>query len=248
MSEKKKKGGIGFLSPVASVFSALSFRTKIIILAVTTVAFSFAFPIISNIAGKSAGTTVGAAVGSFQAVTVDMPEAYSQGKEDGLSAIDTRTELQGRLKEIGKLDVLAANAKIHNVNKVGDKYAALYEFGADVVFSVDLAQARVLSGDGSIEVYLPEPAVEINIDSTRTRLVAVRQRGWFNGTTEDGLTEYLNSINQLQDNAQETLENYEWLQARAKQSASEQVMMLAGFVAEKGSNIEVRFEGKAGEK
>ena len=247
MSAEKNKHKVNVLSPVFSVFSSLSFRTKLIILAVIAVAFSFAFPIISNIAGKTFGNTVGAAVGSFQAVTVDMPEAYNQGKEDGLSATDTQTELRGRLQEIGKLDVLAANAKIHNVNKVGDKYAALYEFGADVIFSVDLSKAQVLTGDGSIEIRLPKPVVEINIDSTRTKLVAVRQRGWFNGTTEDGLTEYLNSINQLQDNAQETLENYDWLENRAEQSAREQVVMLTRFVAEKGSKIEVRFEETAGD-
>ncbi len=247
MSAENNKHIVKGLSSVYSKFSMLSFRTKLIILAAVTVAFSFGFPIISNIAGKTFGNTVGAAVGSFQAVTVDMPEAYNQGKEDGLSATDTRTELQDRLKEVGKLDILAANAKIHNINKVGDKYSALYEFGADVIFSVDLSKARILTGDNSIEINLPKPAVEINIDSTRTKLISVRQRGWFNGTTEEGLTEYLNSINQLQDNAQEMLENYDWLVSRAEQSAINQVAMLTGFVAEKGSRIEVRFEETAGD-
>ena len=142
---------------------------------------------------------------------------------------------------------MAANAKIHNVNKVGDKYAALYELGADVIFSVDISKASVLTGDNSIEIRLPKPDVEINIDSTRTRLVAFRQKGWFSGTTEDGLTEYLNSINQLQENAQETLANYEWLEQRAEESASDQIVMLTGFVTEKGKKIEVRFEETAGD-
>lgn len=210
-------------------------------LAVAVVAFSVAFPVISNIAGKAFGTTVGAAVGSFQALTVDVPEAYNQGKEDGLSAADTRVELQDRLQEVGKLNVLAANAKIHNLNKVGSKYEALYEFGADVIFSVDLSKARVLTGDGRVEILLPKPEVDVNIDSTRTKLVAVRQKGWFNGTTEDGITEYLNSINQIKQNAKDTLDDYDWLQSRAEQSAREQITSLAEFVAESGTRIEVRF-------
>ena len=238
----------GPLSPVLSFFSSLSPRTKLIILAAAAVLFSFAFPIISNIVGRNAGNTVGAAIGSFQAVTVDMPEAYNQGKEDGLSAADTRTEMQGRLQEVGKLDVLAANAQITDVNKVGDKYSALYQMGADVVFSVDLSKASVYAGDDNkLEIRLPKPQAQINIDSTRTKLVAYRQRGLFNGTTEDGLKEYLNSIQQLQENAEQTLDNYEWLQNRAAEIAEEQVRMLAGFVVEKGSSIEIRFEEKAGE-
>lgn len=245
MSTEKSK--INILSPVLSVFSRLSFRTKITILAVAAVVFTFAFPIISNILGKNFGNVVGSAVGSFQAVTVDMPEAYNQGKEDGLSAADTRTEIQNRLQEIGKLDVLAANATIHNLNKVGDKYSALYEFGADVIFSVDLSKATVLTGDSSIEIKLPKPVMEMNIDSTRTKLLAAWQRGWFAGTTEDGLTAYLNSFDQIQNNAPETLENYEWLMERAENSAREQIIMLTGFVAEKGKQIEVRFEETAGD-
>ncbi len=239
--------GKSLSNPVFSLFSRLPFRTKLIILAVAAVAFSFAFPIISSIAGKNAGTTVGAAIGSFQAVTEDMPAAYNQGKEDGLSAVDTRTEIKGRLQEIGKLDVLAANAKIHDFNQVGNKYAALYELGADVIFSVDLTQADILAGDGNIEIRLPKPVVEINIDSTRTRLVAVRQRGLFNGTTEDGITEYINSISQLQDNAKESLDNYEQLQEKAETAARAQVIKFSSLVAEKDTKIEVRFEETAGD-
>lgn len=240
------KGNV--LSAIASAMPKLSNRTKIIILAVAAVAFSFAFPIICNSVGKNYGNMVGAAVGSFQAVTVDMPEAYNQGKEDGLSAADTRTELQGRLQEIGKLDVLAANAKITDVHRVGDKYSALYEFGADVVFSVDLSQTSVYAGDEIIQINLPKPNAEINLDSTRTRLLAEYQHGWFNGTTEEGITAYLNSVKNIQGNAQDVLDNYDWLQQRAEQAATDQAAMLAGIVAEKGTKVVIRFEETAGEK
>lgn len=247
MSMEKKNKTTNILSSAFSSLVKLPFRTKLILIAAVAVAFSFIFPIISNMAGRTFGNTVGSAVGSFQAVTVDMPEAYTQGKEDGLSAVDTQTKLQNRIQEIGKLDVLAANAKINDVNRVGDKYAALYEFGADVIFSVDFSKTSVLTGDSSIQINLPDPSVEINIDSTKTKLLAVRERGWFNGTTEDGLKEYLNSVGQLQNNARESLSNYDWLANRAKESAKNQVTMLTEYVAEKGTKIEVRFEETAGD-
>ena len=247
MTENKQHGS-NPLKKLYAAFSELQFRTKVIILAVLVVTFSVFFPIISNIVGKSFGNAVGTAVGSLQAVTDDMPRGYKQGKEDGLSATDTQVLIRDRLQEIGKLDVLAAKAKLHDVNKVGDRYSALYEFGADILFSVDLSKANILKGDNQIEIRLPKPVVEVNVDSTRTKLLAERQRGWLNGTTEDGLTSYLNTVSQIQNKAAESLDNYEWLEQRAEQATMDQVSLIAGYITEKGTKVEILFEETAGDK
>ena len=246
MSEEKKKASSVAAKKALSTVSRFPLRTKLIILAVIAVLFSFSFPIISNIVGRSFGSTVGIAVGSFQAVTEDMPAAYHQGREDGLSAEDTRAELQDRLTEVGRLDVLVATAKITDPHLVGNNYAALWEFGADVIFSVDISKAQVRTGEGTIEVILPEPVAEINIDSTKTRLLDVWQRGR-TGDAKKGMDAFFNSLEKIELKGNEAIDNYEGLKNRARQSAEDEVMMLVRLSADEGTQIEIRFEEMGGE-
>ncbi len=247
LAEKKARKGSPLIS-IFSFFSSLSFRTKVIILASIVVLFSFAFPIFSHIAGNTFGTSVGVAVGSYKAITEDMPAAYQQGKKDGLSAKDTQTEIQNRIREVGKLDVLAANVQITDIHKIGQNYAALYEFGADVIFSVDITQAKVLTGDNSIEIIIPRPIGEVNIDSTKTKVKDIVNRGLLNGSSKEGMDAYFNSLDEIQKNARESIGGYESLQTRAEDSAMNQIRMLVDLLAEKGSTIEIRFEEKAGDQ
>ena len=177
-------------------FRKHSKKQKILIAAVIAIAFTLFFPIVSSISGRRFGSSVGVAVGSFHAITEDMPAAYHQGIEDGLSAEDVRTDIGVRLREIGKLNVLAANAELSDIHKVGDTYAAIYTLGADVVFSVDLTEAEVFTNSGEKEliIRLPRPVAQINIDSTRTRLEDEWSRILFDGKTEHGIEEYINSM------------------------------------------------------
>ena len=223
----------------------ISTKTKLIIIASIAVLFTVLFPIICSVIGGSFGTSVGTAVGTFHAVTEDMPKAYAEGKTDGLSAEDTEVGIN-KVKEVGKLDVLAANAKLTDVHKVGDKYAALYEMGADVIFSVDVSQASFLYGDNLIVVLLPPPEAEINFDSTKTKVVADWQ-SWLplfgNGSTKDGLDAYFNSLKKIKINAKEQIENYDYLEKQASDSAKKQVKELAQMLVEKGTNVEVKIQG-----
>ena len=228
--------------------SSVSLRTKLIILILIVVPFSVAFPFLCSFTGNTFGKTVGAAVGSFQAVTEDMPAAYHQGKADGLSAADTQADLQSRMREVGRLDVLAASAQLTDPHKIGAKYSALYQIGADVVFSVDISRAEIKAGEKSIDIYLPEPEAEINVDSTRTKLEDVWQRGLFNGTAKDGIDAYMNSMETIQKSAKEAIADYNILEQKAISSAEKQVKMLAGLIAEKGTAINVYFDNGAGEK
>ena len=218
----------------------ISSKAKLIIIAAVAVLFAFLFPLICSITGRGFGTTVGTAVGTFHAVTEDMPKAYNEGKSDGLSATDTQAVVN-QIKEVGKLDVLAATAKITDVLKDGDKYAALYEMGADVVFSIDISQAELRFGENVVEVVLPMPEVEINLDSTKTRLVDDWKRLLFDGSTKDGIDAYINSLKQIRSKIKEKIDNYAYLEKRAADSAEQQIKELAQFLVEPGVSIDVRF-------
>ena len=218
----------------------VSAKAKLIIFAAIAVLFAFLFPVICSMVGGNVGATIGTAVGSFHAVTEDMPKAYNEGKAYGLSAEDTGISIN-KIQDVGKLDVLAANAKMTDVLKVGDKYAALYDMGADVIFSVDLSKAEFLYGDKMVEIVLPKPEVEFNLDSTRTRLVDEWQRLFLNGSAKDGVDAYINSMKKIKTNAKEQLSDYDYLEKQALVSAKQQVMELAKMLVEPGVSIEVRF-------
>ena len=218
----------------------ISSKAKLIIIAAVAVLFAFLFPLICSITGRGFGTAVGTAVGTFHAVTEDMPEAYKEGKTDGLSATDTQVA-ENQIKEVGKLDVLAANAKITDVLKDGDKYAALYEMGADVVFSVDISRAEFRYGENIVEIILPRPEAEINLDSTKTRLVDDWKRLLLDGSTKDGIDAYINSLKQIRAKIKEKIDNYAYLEKRAAASAEQQIKELAQFLVEPGVSIDVRF-------
>ena len=230
-----------------ALFTRLPARTKLMILAGIAVIFTFAFPIISSIAGNRFGTAVGVAVGSFHAVTEDIPAAYSDGKRDGLSAEDTRGVIGNQIHEVGRLDVLAANARLIDKHEVGKKYRALYELGADVIFSVDVTKAKVLTGENTVEIILPKPEAVMNIDSTRTRLLTYSQRPIFDGSSKDGIDAILNTMKQTQGNAPDVLEGYAELAGQAEESARQQITMLVKMIVGDDVRVTVRFEEKAGE-
>ena len=230
---------------VIKAWNKISSRTKLIIIGSIAVLFTFLFPIICSVIGGSFGTAVGTAVGTFHAVTEDMPKAYAEGKAEGLSAEDTEVGIN-KIKEVGKLDVLVANAKLIDVHKDGEKYAALYDMAADVIFSVDVTQANFLYGDNLIVIVLPSPEVEINFDSTKTKVVDDWQN-WVplfgNGSTKDGLETYINSLKKIKIKAKEQIENYDYLEKQACDSAKKQVKELAQMLVEKGTNVEVKIQG-----
>ncbi len=224
-----------------------SLRTKLVIIVIVAVLFTVSFPIICNLTGSNFGNTVGTAVGSFYAVTKDMPEAYSQGVGDGLSARDVQVELRDKVKQVGKLVVLAGNVTLTDLHKVGEKYAALYSLGADVMFSVDLSKASVFIGDSQTIIKVPRPEVVLNIDSTKTRLEADWQRLWFNGSSEDGITAFMNSMKNIQNEAEKSIQGYDTLEKQAEAATVRQVTMLAEMMIGDGNSVEVQFMGKGGE-
>ena len=248
MSEKQNQNqNPRNLKKVASAIAGMPSRMKLILFGSLAVLFTFAFPIISNIVGNSSGAVVGTAVGSFHAITEDMPAAYNQGVEDGLSARDIRSEFQNEIREIGKLDVLACNAELTDKYKEGNAYEGIFTFGADVIFSVDITQAIVSVEEGKIKILIPKPVGKINIDSTKTRIEAEWKRPIFDGSTEEGITAYFNSMEAIKNNVTDKISDYAGLEKRAEASAIKQITSLAEMMSTDRTPVEVEFMVKAGE-
>lgn len=234
------------LGTVSKFWKSISDKTKLIILGSIAVLFACLFPIICSVSGHAVGNTVGTATGTLQAATVVVP-AYQDGKAEGLSAKDTEVVIN-RIKEVGKLDVLAANAKMTNVIEDGDKYAALLEMGADVVFSVDISRANLLFGENVVEIVLPKPEVEFSFDSTQTRLVEEWGRLFLNGSTKDGIDLYISSLKEIKQDAKDYISEYQYLESRAQESAKKQIAELAQMFMENNTVVNVRFDETEGSK
>ena len=192
--------------------------------------------------GTGAGKAAGLAVGSYKGVTEGIAEGMSEGKTTGLSAEDTTMEVMQTIREIGNLEVLAANVEIPDYHEVGNKYAALYLFRGSAVFSVDLTQTSVSkTTEGEVIILLPEPTAVVNINDSETELLAEYQRKFFNGSADDGFQAYLNSLKMIDSISPEKVSNFDVLMNMARSSAKKQVELLASNVCLKCSRITVLF-------
>lgn len=191
-----------------------------------------------NAVGTSVGKFVGTAVGSYQGYTQDYGEGKKEGKKQGLSAEDTEiTDISGIIHGTGDLQVLVAGVAFDNFHEVGDKYAAIYLLRGEAIFTVDLGKATI--DNDQTTVMIPFPKVRLNIDETEVEKIAEWQTTFFNGSTEDGYKAYMNSVQQIRENAEEYMANYDELQIQAQEAAKEQVRMLVKDMT--GKNVNVLF-------
>ena len=177
-----------------------------------------------------------------------------QGKEHGLSAEDTELVLAARLKENGKTEVLIADGDITDFQKYSselfninlDKYAALYEFQVNVVFTVDLSEATAeINDEGTVVIRVPQPSSEIIVDPGNVKTIAEDSNPLFDGSTSEGVKAYINSFNQLKKKAGEAqvelIPNYDTLLDRAKLSAEQIVTETVHGVYGSDKSVEVVF-------
>lgn len=192
--------------------------------------------------GSGAGKLTGMAVGSYKGVTEGLEDGFSEGKASGLSAEDITADITQAVREVGNLQVLAANVEIPDYHEVGKKYAALYLFRGSAVFSVDLTRASVSrTAEGEVIILLPEPDVSVNINDSETELLAEYQRKFFNGSADDGFQAYLNTLRSIDSIAPDKVSNYEVLMDMARNSAKKQTEMLASGVCIDCARITVLF-------
>ena len=118
-----------------------------------------------ELAGQAAGKSVGMAVGSLEGVTDGVSKASNLGKEEGLSAQDTEVNrITNMINETANLNVLEASCRLRDINSIGNDYASLYVFAADVVFTVDLKKADVRIRNKEVVVSIPEPEASLIFD------------------------------------------------------------------------------------
>lgn len=203
---------------------------------------------LGNDIGAGLGDLVGTAVGSFEGIKT-YKEGWEEGKTEGLSASDTEVSdivgLSGFEKYISEaaiLQVLVARVSVEDLNKVGDKYAAIYLLRGEVIFTVDLGKAQIDADQDVVKLKIPQPEhSKIMIDETEVENIAEWQSLFFNGSTKDGYDEYMNSIDQIKENVEESISDYDTLFHRACEAARKQVEILVGNMIVEGKTVEVEF-------
>ena len=193
--------------------------------------------------GDTAGTVAGLAVGSVEGATQGVQEGYVEGTEEGLSANDTVVELakdiEGSIRDLGQLQVLAVNVDLPTYHEVGKKYAALYLLRGNAIFTVDLSKMDVTYNENKISILLPAPEVKLNIDHSETELMAERQRVFFNGKDSDGLKAYLNTLKIGKNRVENEIANYDALMELASAFAKKQIEDLANAVHSEDENVDI---------
>ena len=142
------------MKAIITRFASLPVKTRVVSLLCLLLVLAIVFPIVCASLGAVQGKIVGLAVGSYKAVTESVPSGYSDGKDQGLSAEDTKSTIAAYTRGIGKLEVLVAGVKLSNFHQVGDKYAALYLTKGNAVFTVDLSEATITFGQDSTDVVI----------------------------------------------------------------------------------------------
>lgn len=168
-------------------------------------------------------------------------KGYDAGKKAGLSAKDTEQQMKNTVEEIGKLEVLVANVKIPEYHSVGQKYAAMYLFRGSAVFTVDLTKTNIIVNNSDIQVLIPKPVAEVKIDNKETERIMHRSAKIFNGSTEDGLEAYLNTLKAVDQVSTERISNYSELSEMAKQAAKLQLQDIINNISGSGKNITFSF-------
>lgn len=208
------------------------------VLAVGVVLFSTVVPLYNKAVktgaetGAKSGEVIGTAVGNVEGA-IEAVNHYEEMKYDELTSNDTTAEIANTIQtdvhSLGKLQVLDAEVAITDMHKVGDTYEALYLLRGHAIFTVNLNEMTVTVSpdEKEIALVLPQPTVQVNINHEKTEQLADWQKGFFNGSDEDGFIAYLSSLKQVRTATKEQIENYDMLLATATEFAVSHVRSIA---------------------
>lgn len=221
-----------------SVISVIWLTLTIIVTGVT------AFVIHDSVKNTSERVAViaGTVSGVLDSVS-DLPAAYSNGKNEGLSAEDTEAYLSNEFQSTGKLEVLVAGIKITNLHEYADKYKGLYMSKGYAVFTIDLSLANIKVNSNEINITLNAPTVECYIDEMSTKKIAEWQQHAWTGTTQDGYVAYLNSWNVSKEVLEKSIEGYSSLVENSKQAGINQITQLIKAACGSKKTINIKYSG-----
>ena len=197
-------------------------------------------------ATNTIATVSGYVVGLFDAVS-DAPRVYLDGKNEGLSAEDTKANVTTEFSNTGKLEVLVSGVTITDLHKYADKYAGLYVSKGYAVFSVNLSSAEVSVNDKSINITVDEPECEVFVDELSTRKIAEWTHQLWDGSEDDGYFAYLNSWNKTKEELANAIDGYDDLMTLAKNSAEKQIPTIIGSMLSSGKTINIQFRESSNE-
>lgn len=197
---------------------------------------------IGSSSGESFGKIAGTVVGTVEAAK-DAQNAYINGKEEGLSAEDTKAYITNSFENVGNLEVLASSVTLTNVNSVGEDYKALYLLKGDAIFSVDLSntQFTIDTNNNKVIVYAEKPVVDIYINDMQTQKLATYQKNGWTGTSEEGYTQYMNSMKNAESEIREKVADYDALVESAISAEKQQIQFLVQSICG-GVDVYVEFK------
>ena len=188
------------------------------------------------------GTLAGTAKGYRNA-----PESYMEGKESGkedaLQAKNTTADMQWKITQTGKLEVMIAGTQVTNFEERPElNYAVLYSMKANAVFSVDLAQASFsFSEDGSeVTIILPQPQVELFYDEEGNSKIAEWAPGSA-GSAEEGMEGHLNAREEVKKKTLEEFTSNVALMDSARKAAEKQVRLLVDSMTGNNKSVKIVF-------
>ncbi len=194
--------------------------------------------------GNSIGELTGKAVGSYEGMTQGSVEGAAAGKTAGLSAEDTKAQIVTQLNQVNNLEVFVAGVKLNDFHTIGEDenpdYAALYLIKANVVFSVDLSDAKISFSGNTLHIKLSEPDASLYFTGSPEK-IAEYQKYPFSGSAKDGYDAYLNSMEKIQNATLDDLSNKDDLISAAKKSAENQIELLVKSASVTGKNISVEW-------
>lgn len=198
--------------------------------------------------GGGTGKLVGRAIGSLDGMTRGQLEGYEAGKKEGLSAKDTTAELAGKIQEVEKLEVLVASGTFSDVISIGEdkvNYAALLSMKYNAIFTVDLDTADIVLEEDGLHITLDQPVVEFIPIGEIEKKNEFQRQGFIvePGSAEEGYIAAENSMNAMQEKAQQKLQEYEALMKAARNYAETQLTQLVNAVSLTKPEVFVEFRG-----
>lgn len=192
--------------------------------------------------GAASGKEVGKFTGSYKGIT----DGVAEGKKQGLKAEDISSKITGTMKETSKLEVLSAGIKISDMHEVGEKYKSLYIIKGIAVFTVDLNKATVANTDDEIIITIPQPEAEIFIDEKETQKIAEQSNLIFDGSSKDGYTEYISSMNTISKDISSRINEYDNLIEEARRNARNHIERIAYSMCGNSFSYSVKFSSESG--